>query len=106
MIDPSPDQPDLVLSQRRILIALICRRHSLVFIFHEVGDREDHRTLLAFARNDGGIAAGSALDRGFAAVDPIFALGFFRAVALDARLLEDGFDVFIVSDPVFLRRGR
>src|SRR5207245_2456525 len=65
-----------------------------------------HRALGAVAGNDGRVAALAALDGGSEAVDAIFALGLFATVAFHAGLLEDRFDVLLVSQALFVRSGR
>ena len=64
----------------------------------------DEIALGRIARDDGGSAL-AALDRGFAAVEAQLALLLFRPVTLEARVLEDGLDVFGEIDLGFSAGG-
>src|SRR5260370_3712301 len=91
LIDPGPNQPDLLFGQRRNLVLVIGWRHEHIFVtdvrhivnqhaFRAVADLNDFAVLAAFQ---------SGCER----VESQFSLLLFGSMTLDAGLLKDWFDI-------------
>ena len=92
MIDPSADQADLLFAER---FAFAFGRHGGVIF--EASDCDDQSAFFTVALGEN-FAVLAAFENGFEAIDSELALLFLGAVALEAGLLEDGFDVFVVGE--------
>src|ERR1041385_2195397 len=104
LVNPCAEQADLFLGQRGIFVALFRGRHF--HVLDQTGSVGDHGAFGAVAGDNGRVPAFAALDHRGEAVHAVFALGLFAAVSLDAGLLEQRFDVLLVSQSFLVRGGR
>ena len=94
LINPRADNADFLSGEFGIFLFLR-RRHKIIRIAEE-SDIRHEETFLAFTGFQD-FAIHAALERSSERVEPKFALGFFRPMAIHAGFIEKRFDVFFES---------
>ena len=90
LVDPGAQQADLFRRQR---LTLARGRH--LHVLHQPRDVVDQFAFRAVAGNDVVLVVLAPFERRLAIVEPEMRLGFFRSVATETTLLEEGFHVAV-----------